>query len=111
MTSEQFEKVLERVTTNMHSVLSLKAEQYQRGADRLSNFKTAGRRLNCSPERALLGMVEKHSTAIADYVDDLERGQMMPMEQWDEKIIDSCSYLVLLLALVLERQATTGSKD
>jgi len=102
MTNEDFDKLLKEITGNMHTVLGEKAGQYARG-DRLSNFKTAARRLNCTPERALLGMVEKHSTAILDYVNDLDEPRMMSMDQWGEKIGDSINYLVLLLALVTER--------
>ena len=102
MTASEFDNLLGQVTDSMKAILGSKADQYARG-DRLSNFKTAGRRLGCAPERALLGMMEKHSTAIADYVNDLDHNHIMPQEQWNEKIIDSINYLVLLLALVSER--------
>jgi len=103
MTDEQFNELLSETQETMRNTLIQKAKEYQRG-DRLSNFKTAATRLNCTPERALLGMLEKHSTAIFDYVNDLEVGRRMPLEQWQEKIIDSINYLVLLLALATERE-------
>lgn len=107
MKTEEFNKiVLDRCEKTM-ATLTRKAAEYARG-DRLSNFKAAAGFLQCTPERALMGMKIKHDVSIRDMVDDLQRGSICHIwsqEKWDEKIGDAVNYLILLEALVRERLA------
>jgi hypothetical protein len=84
-------------------VLGAKADEYARG-DRLSNFKKAADLLGCTPERALLGFAMKHIVALADFVADLEAGKNQPMSRWTEKTGDIINYMILLEALLVDRQ-------
>ncbi|HSW61732.1 MAG TPA: hypothetical protein VLH56_00195 [Dissulfurispiraceae bacterium] len=102
MTNRQFELIFEDAVERERATLCQKANEYARG-DRLSNFKLAGARQECTPERALEGMMEKHSTSIHDCIADIERGQVAPLKVWREKIGDARNYLLLLEALVAER--------
>jgi len=102
MNDAEFNFIVKERQSKITSILTGKARQYARG-DRLSNFKRAAKALNCTPERALLGMAEKHFTAIRDYVADIECGSCMELGQWDEKIGDAINYLILLEGLVIER--------
>lgn len=103
MDDKRFAEILEKVITTMRSTLVEKAKQYSRGGDRLGNFKKAAQRRNCTPEAALRGISVKHEVAIDDFIDDIASGDLMSIVQWEEKLIDSINYNVLLLALVTER--------
>jgi hypothetical protein len=102
MTNEDFDKLLEESIDLIRNTLSSKGKEYGRG-DRLHNFKVAGRRLNCTPERALIGMKEKHCVSVMDIVDDLDNGVLPTMQILKEKILDETNYLILLNALIRER--------
>lgn len=102
MTNQLFEEIFAAAVARERATLMVKAAEYARG-DRLSNFKLAGARLECTPERALEGMMEKHLTSIHDLIRDIDRGVVAPVDQWREKIGDARNYLILLEGLVSER--------
>lgn len=103
MDSEKFNEILEARLTKIKATLAVKAGQYATVGDRLHNFKVAARRLNCTPERALIGMKEKHCVSVMDIVSALDEGIHQPIELIDEKIGDEINYLILLEALLKER--------
>lgn len=103
MTPEAFNELLERKLTETRSVLASKATEYAHGGDRLSNFKRAAGLLNSTPEAALLGFVTKHITALFDFIQALEDGRCMPLDQWAEKTGDIRNYMILLDGLLEER--------
>jgi hypothetical protein len=102
MNATEFEDFLEGKLRETRMVLATKGNEYAHG-DRLSNFKRAAEFLDCTPEKALWGFVSKHIIALNDFIADLEKGRMTPIEQWEEKIGDIRNYMVLLDALVIER--------
>lgn len=104
MNNEDFEALIFKRKERISLILSSKAVEYARG-DRLSNFKEAAEFLHCTPEKALLGFVTKHMIALRDFVEDLEKGHCASGEQWDEKLGDIINYMILLEALLEERQA------
>lgn len=97
------ELVYQRVK-KIESVLALKGKDYGR-EDRLHQFKEAASKLNCTPERALIGMSIKHDISISTTVVDIELDQYdyVTNEYIDEKIGDAINYLILLEALIKER--------
>ena len=97
------ESVLKNRLYRIEKILGVKASEYVKDSDRLSNFKRAAALQSCTPEKALSGFVSKHIVALYDFIEDLERGDFRPVEQWDEKIGDIINYMVLLEALVIER--------
>ncbi len=103
MTNEKLHGVFDRRILNCKEVLIKKAGEYARGGDRLSNFKKAAGAMSCTPEKALIGMLMKHIISIVDYTDDIEKGQLAPRKQWDEKIGDAINYLILFDGLITER--------
>jgi hypothetical protein len=106
MRTEQFEKEAKGILEGVYRTLTAKAGQYAHGGDRLSNFRRTGRMLQCTPERALVGIMSKHTIAMCDFIDELERGHTVrPLEHWEEKLGDQMAYLVLMLCLVRERHA------
>ena len=102
MNTKDFEAVLEETLADIEGILSIKAGQYQNGEDRLSNFKRAAATLQCSPQRALIGMLAKHDICLLDMVENLEKGRLFALERWREVLIDSINYRVLLLAMMSE---------
>lgn len=115
MKQKEFEKLLDRRIELIRSVLSKKGKEYSSDLDRLHNFKRAGKMLQCSPEKALIGMWTKHIISILDIVDELDYKCGMEkdcypafdvnrhMAMVEEKIGDSINYLILLEALIKER--------
>lgn len=104
MTKEQFDSIVATRCSSITKVLVEKAKEYASEEDRLHNFKYAGKRLNCSPERALVGMKEKHSVSVMDMIRDIENGTFKrDMAYINEKIGDEINYLILLEALLKER--------
>lgn len=104
MLQAEFEQILEVRIAEIRRVLGLKASEYVRNDDRLSNFKRAAAMLQTSPEAALMGMLSKHLVSIMDMVDDISVEIGHGKEMWNEKIGDAINYLVLLDALLQERR-------
>ena len=104
MRAELFDQILEERMAKIKKVMLSKAEEYaEAGGDRLHNFKFAGQRLSCSPERALIFMREKHEICIMDFLTAIDRGDPIDAAIINEKIGDSINYLILLEALLYER--------
>lgn len=104
MLQAKFEEILQERIGEIRRVLGLKAAEYVRDDDRLSNFKRAAAMLQISPEAALMGMLSKHLVSIMDMVDDVSLEIAHPRAAWNEKIGDAINYLVLLDALLQERR-------
>lgn len=102
MTDKDFRDILNETLTGTKITLGSKGREYARG-DRLSNFKRAASFLGTTPEAALIGMLNKHIVSIYDMVDDLDSNPQHPELQWNEKIGDAINYLILLKALIHER--------
>lgn len=110
MENDKFNEVMEECISSIRTVLSRKAYEYARG-DRLSNFKRAAAKLNCTPEKALWGMAVKHDISITDLIDDLDKGKLIDLDLWNEKIGDNINYLILLSGLIHERAANQKIED
>jgi hypothetical protein len=90
------------------NTLTKKSDEYAT-EDRLHNFKVAAEIQNCTPIKALGGMMCKHTVSVYDLINDHEAGKDIPMDLWREKIGDSINYLLLLKALIVEdKELTTG---
>ncbi len=100
MNAEQFNTVLNEQIDTIKGILQSKAKEYATD-DRLHNFKVAAEIQNCTPEQALAGMMAKHTISVYDMINS---GGDYSVEQWSEKITDHINYLILLKALVKERQ-------
>lgn len=111
MDNKTFNAIVEERIEVIKKVLASKATEYARG-DRLSNFKTAGRLDDESPERALWGMFKKHIVSVKDLIDDIEAGRPpMPWPVWQEKLTDMVNYPILLEGLIKERLGLIVSKE
>ena len=101
MNTEQFERVIDEQLNACVSTLSVKAKEYAT-SDRLHNFKVAGELQDCTPIRALGGMMAKHTVSVYDLIKEHDEGSTVELAMWNEKIGDSINYLLLLKALVVE---------
>ena len=111
MKPDKFNELLTEILERTTKVLSTKSDEYSTESDKLWNFKRAGKMLNCTPEKALVGMWTKHIISILDIVDKLDSdGGFMDMNDHydehlamiEEKITDAINYLILLEALIRE---------
>lgn len=105
MKHETFSQLVEARQKLCREVLDQKDQEYSSDADRLHNFKAAGRMSGCSPEMALWGMFAKHLVSVKDEIDKMdENWNYVPSMAWVyEKIGDCINYLHLLEGLVVER--------
>jgi len=111
MTHKQFQTILDNTLEQVRQVMGSKSAEYARGDDKLHNFKRAAGVLGVSPEKALLGMLTKHTVSILDIIDDLDNGKLPPVELLCEKIGDELNYHILLKALILERIYTAQGQE
>ena len=101
MTQTEFHLIFEQQVQRCEETLLSKAKEYTGNSpDRLSAFKTAASLQECTPERALAGMMAKHIISIYDMCFSEQAAYTQSM--WDEKITDTLNYLFLLNALVRE---------
>ena len=110
MQTEQFENIINNRIEKCKSVLCSKAEEYATD-DRLHNFKVAGELQKCTPVKALGGMMAKHTVSVYDLIEDYEQGKEISPKMWAEKIGDSINYLLLLTALLVERNTIEVPQD
>lgn len=100
MKTEQFNNIIEEQQERCVDILINKAKEYAT-EDRLHNFKVAAELQMTTPINALAGMLAKHTVSIYDMC---RSGQSYSMEMWKEKITDHINYLLLLRALVVEKE-------
>ena len=103
MNADEFEKVFERQVDQSREVLVEKARQYANDNDRLHNFKKVAAFEGCTPEQIAWKFNMKHLASISDMVDKADTS--FPPEVWDEKIGDAINYLILIRAIVTEKDS------
>lgn len=99
MTNNIFGEIVEDQLRLCKEVLGVKATEYSGEGDRLHNFKVAAVVQECSPRRALAGMMVKHTVSIYDMC---VAQKNYCQDMWDEKITDHINYLLLLKAVIAE---------
>ncbi len=100
MEVDPLKSIVEARIKKTRELLAGKGAVYASAADRFHNFNAGAAMLRCTPEKALLGYMTKHLVSIFDMVDALDRGEVAPVAQWDEKLGDAIAYLHLLEGLV-----------
>lgn len=104
MVDKKFNSLVKRRVSLIESVLEKKGDEYKSKRDRLHNFKVAARKLDCSPVKALQGMLIKHIVSVDDMIDTMENESDTKFgeEYIEEKIGDIINYYILLEALLKE---------
>jgi len=105
MNTIEFNALFESVVDHCRSVLCYKASEYAEDNDRLHNFNQAAHLQGGTVISALGGMMIKHTVSVYDLIRREAKGQAVSDELFDEKIIDSINYLILLKAAVTAQQA------
>ena len=107
MKTDQFNEIVTARVQSIQTVLMNKAKEYSSDTDRLHNFKVAAGLASRpeTPEQALWGMMRKHLVSVIDIIDQTAVGKAPSDHMRNEKIGDSINYLILLEALLIERQA------
>ena len=100
MNSQQFNSILANRIACINRTLATKAQEYAIG-DRLYNFKRAAGMLNTTPQKALLGMMAKHLVSVLDLI---EGSIPATPAMVDEKLGDMINYLILLEAILKEKE-------
>ena len=103
MNTNDFNKIIDSRIQKCLDVLCKKADEYAT-LDMLHNFKVAAELQDCTPIKALAGMMCKHTVSVYDLINEFEEGADIPLELWEEKIGDSINYLLLLTALIHEHK-------
>lgn len=98
MTGDIFSQIFAQQMAYCEHLLINKASEYA-SDDRLSAFKDAAVIQETTPRKALAGMMAKHTHSVYKFC---RSDELIPAEQWIEKITDHINYLVLLRALVEE---------
>lgn len=106
MDNDTFNTLLGNRISKIQAILGQKGKEYSSDTDRLHNFKIAAKlsgAIYVTPEQALFGMLRKHIVSVIDIIDDT-RFDIRPSDELrDEKIGDCINYLILLEALLAER--------
>ena len=102
MEHTRFNEVFEIMIGKCRDLLVAKNAEYARGDDKLHNFKKAAG-FGGTQETALGGMMLKHTVSIYDMIDDVGEANCASTEKWEEKIMDHINYLLLLYAMIVER--------
>jgi len=103
MEYEDFKALIQLEFDKMMKIMELKNQEYARGGDKLSNFKTAADFRRREPESMCFEYCTKHLVSLSDLINDLENDIHRPLPLWAEKITDAVNYLFLLKALLQER--------
>jgi hypothetical protein len=103
MTNEDFKQLIHHRLNSCVNVMTAKSDEYSRNDDKLHNFKVAAAFDQCSPEKALWGMMLKHIVSLRDIVQDIENGNRPDLLVVVEKTTDTINYTLLLEALIDER--------
>lgn len=107
MKSGEFEEVIDYILIKCRNLLNSKAAEYAT-EDRLHNFKVAAELQGVDPKQALAGMMAKRTVSVFDMC---MSGDTYNSSLWDEKICDSINYLLLLRALVAEKDWAWEGQD
>ena len=108
MKPEEFDSLLNNRLFLIEKTLGSKADEYASNVDRLHNFKRMAEFERITPEKALLGAWAKHVVSIVDLILDVEN-KPLNLKLCNEKIVDGINYLILLEALIIERNQNETS--
>lgn len=104
----QFNEIVKEQFTACEETLIIKGDEYAIDTDRLAYFKKAAAFTGDTPEKALFGMLAKHLVSLSEMCASEET---FPAERWQEKITDSMNYLVLLKAMIKEKETEVFRRE
>ncbi len=103
MTEEQFKSLINAQTKKEFDVLFKKGVEYtQASKDKLINFKETAAYIQITTLQAWAVHFYKHITAIFSYI----KREKTLSESIQDRILDARNYLLLLLAIIQEKEKT-----
>lgn len=112
MTVGEFQDVVERRVALTRQTLDAKKHHYANDADRMHNFKVMAELQGNTPHESLLGVAVKHWFSVREIVDQfVKTGNILSVEQIDEKLGDAVCYLFLLEGLFEEARRQVGGQS
>jgi hypothetical protein len=102
MKNNDFQVLIRNTFYRSTHVMGRKSKEYASDDEKLANFKKAAALQGLRPEQALFGMLAKHLVSLADMAGD-QGGTPFPREVWEEKLTDAINYLLLLEAVIHEK--------
>jgi hypothetical protein len=102
MTFDEFDRIAERIVTQVRRMSETKGKEYSQTANRFDNFNRLAARLNLPRNKVLLVYLTKHLDAIESYV---QNGQTYSSEPVFGRIVDAITYLMLLGGMIAEDEA------
>lgn len=107
MSNKEFSELMERTFNSCSAISKAKGADYTKGSlDALANFKEAGKDVNVDALKICWIFMNKHYTAITNYV---KTGGQSESEPIAERIKDMINYLVLLQGLIVEIEEQKSS--
>lgn len=107
MTTQDFDKVIQRRLDLINTVMRAKNKEYANDSDKFHNFKAStGISFHSAPEKIAWEFMTKHLQSIKDILDHVEVGGYngYPTEALvEEKIGDAINYLILIEGMLKER--------
>jgi hypothetical protein len=110
MNRKTFTKLVNARMKACKTALEYEGEMYVPSLDRLNNFKNASLTLMCTPEHALQGFMTKPTVELQNFTRQLGEGVLVDLKEWEEKIQENITYLLLLEALVHERHESNSRR-
>lgn len=99
MDGEQLAEIISAQFNVCADVLVEKGKHYALDHDKLHNFRVAADVQGLTLQKALAGMMAKHTVSLYDMC---WSDASFEITQWEEKITDHICYLVLLHAIIIE---------
>lgn len=108
---KRYMQLIEDMLKHCQATLASKHKEYANEESDYHNFDLAAALQSCIPERALIGMMDKHVVSVHDMVTAMENGWKPYAAYVQEKIGDNINYLLILYAMILERMGDANEPD
>lgn len=109
MTNKDFSELMEQIFADCVKISKAKGADYTKASqDALANFKTAGNDVGVDAQRIAWIFMNKHYSAITNYVKSNGQSESEPIS---ERVKDMINYLVLFYALIVEEKQNIGKQS
>jgi hypothetical protein len=107
MTREEFLKIKKRLDDKARKKMQEKEVEYYSKVDVLSNLKKIARFRNKQTHEMIMNLVAKQLVSVSDMTESIDSMHFdpdpIPIELWEEKLVDILNYLYKFYASVWEK--------
>ena len=113
MKKSEFLALINTTFEEMQALTATKGEEYAASDDQLANFKRSAKQAGIGVRQAWLVFFNKHMDAIRSYIYNVSRSKhgYAPSEPIEGRIDDAILYLLLLKAIIQERDGLQKQPD